>query len=208
MALTVDQPFTRPSLLIRLRDPNDQLAWEHFVELYGPILYHYCCRRGLQESDAAEVMQEVLIQVSRSIRSFHYDRSRGRFRGWLTTIMKQKLAGYWKRRSHDLASAGGQLEEVAGADDGDWNHACQHRVLTLALSELRNRLSDEHWTVFEAVWIQQRSPAAVAAVHARDAAWVYLVKSRGLSLLRDIVQQIADDVPWFAVRGTESCDVP
>jgi RNA polymerase sigma factor (sigma-70 family) len=209
MAIVADQPSTRPSLLIRLRDPGDEAAWNQFVDLYGPILFRYCRRRGLQESDAGEVMQEVLLQVSRSIRSFRYDRDRGQFRGWLTTILKSKLAGFWKKLDHDRSHNQSQpLGDVAGGGDSDWNELCQQRVMDVALEELKKRLSAEHWQSFEAVWLKQQSPANVAERFGKDVTWVYLVKSRGLSTLRDIVERISADVPWLNCEGNGSCDAP
>ena len=48
-------PITRPSLLLRVRDVNDDAAWAQFVEIYTPLIYAYCRSRGLQDSDAADV---------------------------------------------------------------------------------------------------------------------------------------------------------
>jgi RNA polymerase sigma-70 factor (ECF subfamily) len=61
---------TRPSLLLRIRDSADTEAWRQFADLYARVVYGYCRRRGLQDADAADVTQEVLAQVARSIRSF------------------------------------------------------------------------------------------------------------------------------------------
>ncbi len=79
-------PSTSESLLIRLRDAQDTLAWELFVELYTPLVYRYCRRRGLQDSDAQDVTQDVLVRFSRAVRSFQYDPSKGHFRSWLGTM--------------------------------------------------------------------------------------------------------------------------
>ena len=47
-------PLTRPSLLIRVRDPADADAWRQFLDLYGPLVYRFARKRGLQDADAAE----------------------------------------------------------------------------------------------------------------------------------------------------------
>src|SRR5581483_7082886 len=70
---------THASLLLRLRDLHDAGAWELFVTTYGPLIYRYCRRQGLQEADTSDVTQEVLGQVSRSIATFEYQPERGRF---------------------------------------------------------------------------------------------------------------------------------
>jgi hypothetical protein len=48
---------TRASLLIRIRDPKDRLAWGEFVRVYAPLIHAYGQRRGLQDSDAADLTQ-------------------------------------------------------------------------------------------------------------------------------------------------------
>ncbi len=55
---------TSPTLLIRLRDGDDFRAWELFVEIYSPVIFSYCRRRNLQDSDAADVCQEVFLTLS------------------------------------------------------------------------------------------------------------------------------------------------
>ena len=78
-----DSRATKPSLLLRIRDAGDSSSWGEFAAIYGPIIRGYCLRRGLQEADTADVSQEVLAQVMRSIGSFEYEPGRGRFRtGW------------------------------------------------------------------------------------------------------------------------------
>ena len=54
-----DQPITRPSLLVCLRDPDNGRAWSQFVAIYSPLVYRFARRHGLQETDAADVTQET-----------------------------------------------------------------------------------------------------------------------------------------------------
>ena len=77
---------TRASLLLRLRQaPPDQEAWAEFVDRYGPQILAWCRRWGLQETDAQDVTQTVLLQLASKLRTFTYDPAQ-RFRGWLKTL--------------------------------------------------------------------------------------------------------------------------
>src|SRR5690242_3517340 len=87
-------PPTRPSLLVRLRDPRDGAAWTEFVELYAPLVYGYARKQGLQDADAADLSQEVLGGVARSIGRLEYDPRRGSFRNWLFTIVRRRLSSF------------------------------------------------------------------------------------------------------------------
>ena len=117
---------TRASLLIRLRDPADREAWRLFVETYTPMIYGYCRRRGLQASDVADVTQDVMTEVMRSIREFSYQPERGRFRDWLGMIARRKLIRFFDR------------EGRAGKGDGD---AADELIRQVAAPE-----SDTMWT--------------------------------------------------------------
>jgi hypothetical protein len=57
---------TRPSLLVRLRDPQDLEAWRTFLDLYAPLIYGFGRKSGLQDADAADLTQIVLQAVSTS----------------------------------------------------------------------------------------------------------------------------------------------
>src|SRR5262245_60129627 len=101
-------PLTRPSLLLRIRDPNDHVSWQTFVDVYGPRVYRTCRRKGLQHADAAEVTQEVFLQVSRSIRTLDYQPERGRFRAWLGTVTHNKLRNFLTRRPAEMGGSGAE----------------------------------------------------------------------------------------------------
>src|ERR1700741_2342647 len=85
-----DSPLTRASLLIQIRNGANTVAWDEFVQLYGPVVSGFARKRGLQDADAADLMQDVLRSVSSSIGRLDYDRERGTFRGWLFTITRNK----------------------------------------------------------------------------------------------------------------------
>ncbi len=55
-------PDTRPSLLVRLCDPEDDRAWTEFTAIYSPLIYRLACRKGFQDADAQDLVQEVLAR--------------------------------------------------------------------------------------------------------------------------------------------------
>ena len=56
-------PTTRASLLLRLCDSEDHEAWVEFATLYEPVIYRILRQHGLQDADARDVMQELLLAV-------------------------------------------------------------------------------------------------------------------------------------------------
>ena len=74
---------TSLTVLERLqRDPDDPEAWRLFLEKYQPRIRRWCLTWGLQDSDADDVTQEVLVKLFAALRKFQYDPSRS-FRAWL-----------------------------------------------------------------------------------------------------------------------------
>jgi len=65
-------PITQPTLLLRIRDTEDEASWERFVKIYTPLVFGYCRKRGLQEADASDVAQEVMRTVAQLINRFEY----------------------------------------------------------------------------------------------------------------------------------------
>ena len=136
-----DEDATRPSLLMQLRDHADAEAWQTFALLYAPLVYGYCRKSGLQDADAADVTQEVLEHVSRSIRGFEYDPRKGRFRDWLRTVTRHRVSRFVERlKDGDVAIGAMPLEVVAeGLADAEWADDFHARVLEVALEQIRPR---------------------------------------------------------------------
>src|SRR3954468_13868889 len=112
---------TRASLLVRLRDGGDAHAWREFVHLYAPVIYGFARKRGLQDADAADLMQDVLRSVSRAAPRLEYDPSRGTFRGWLFTVTRNKVFNYMESRNRRVVGSGdsrvqAKLEQHAHSD--------------------------------------------------------------------------------------------
>ncbi len=90
-------PDTRHSLIARLHDAGDAAAWVEFCAIYEPTTYRIARKFGLQDADAREVTQEVLLLVSRKIQGFDLSRD-GRFRGWLAQIARNATVDMLRRR--------------------------------------------------------------------------------------------------------------
>jgi RNA polymerase sigma factor (sigma-70 family) len=191
---------TRPTLLRRIRDLADTEAWQTFVDVYGPLIYRHGRGCGLQDADAAEVTQEVLLQVSRSIQQFEYDPQRGRFRDWLGTVTRNKVRRFLNREAGVQAPLEAHGEELlanlaAPVEDAEWTEAFLRHVLHCALTRIRPHFDEQHWRAFEGVWREDRPAADVAQELGQRIDWVYLAKSRILKRLQEEVKALAEDLP-------------
>src|ERR1700685_2729121 len=100
-----ESPATRASLLVRIRDGQDVEAWRQFTRVYSPVVYGFARKRGLQDADAADLMQEMLRSVAVHVGRLEYDPKRGTFRSWLFTVTRNKLYSFLNgRRRHERGS--------------------------------------------------------------------------------------------------------
>jgi RNA polymerase sigma factor (sigma-70 family) len=202
---------TRPSLLLRIRDAADTTSWTTFIEIYGPVVYRYCRKRGLQDADAADVVQEVMSQVARSIRGFEYQPELGRFRDWLGAVTRSKLARFFRKQGQQVPASGegdekGFLDSLSGAaSDGEWTEQFNAHVLQVALERIRPRFESISWKAFEGVWLEQRPAREVAEELGQPVEAIYVAKSRVLKLLRQEVSVLAEDFP---ISVSDSVSVP
>jgi RNA polymerase sigma-70 factor (ECF subfamily) len=191
---------TRPSLLVRIRDAADADSWRMFVDTYAPMVYRYCRRKGVQDADAVDVVQEVMTEVTRCIGSFHYQPERGRFRDWLGTVTRRKLVRFWRKKNR-LAAADGETaaEEMdrlpVPPADAEWTEEFNTQIVKVALERIRQHFEPTTWQAFERVWLQNQQSAEAAAQLNLPIESIYKAKSRVLKRLEQEVLMLAEDMP-------------
>jgi RNA polymerase sigma factor (sigma-70 family) len=203
-----DEPITSPSLLLRLRESNDSNSWAAFEAVYAPMVRVYCRRRGIQEADIDDLVQEVMTLVSKAIRNFDYDPSRGKFRAWFGTItanrVKTFLAVHATRIPNLPPSAGNAIPIADPGADSDWDLVFCQEVLRTACKRISSRFEEVTWSCFEKTWLSNLSASQVAAELGLPIHTVYVNKSRVLKQLEEEVRMLADDFPLLAQDPTDT----
>jgi RNA polymerase sigma factor (sigma-70 family) len=188
---------TSASLLHRVRQgPGDEDAWNTFVERYGPRILAWCRGWQLQESDAQDVTQEVLLQLVAKLRRFEYDPGRS-FRAWLKTLVHhawrdfldhRRRAGLgsgdsavWERLDsvESRASLEEQLEEVFDRE-----------VLEEAMTRVRARVAPHTWEAFRLLTFEGLSGAEVAPRVGMQVTMVYVARSKVQKMLRQEIDAL------------------
>lgn len=183
---------TPSSLLQRLRQPDHQEAWGRFVELYTPFLYYWARGAGLQEADAADLVQDVLAVLLRKLPEFDYDRQQS-FRGWLRTIAVNKWREGLRRRRPVLADDA-VLEAVPAPDAMAAFEEAEYRtkVVRRGLEALRGEFPATVWKTFQEYVLAERPPGEVARELGLSVNTVYAAKSKVLSRLREELEGLLD----------------
>ncbi len=191
-----DAPATRPSLLLRLRDPRDGAAWGQFVDVYAPLVYGFARRHGLQDADAADLTQDVLRAVATAAGRLEYDPERGSFRGWLFTVARNKLRNFLAARDRQVQGSGDTgvrllLQEQPGlTESAEWDREYQQRLFAWAADQVRGEFQDATWQAFWQTAVEGKKPAEVAEALGLSVGAVYIARSRVLARLRERIQQL------------------
>ena len=197
-----EPPLTRVTLLTRLRDGRDGDAWREFFDLYGPVVYRFARNRGLQDADAADLMQDVLRSVARNAHRMEYDPKRGTFRGWLYTVTRNKIYNFLNGQRHRPRASGDsdaheRLESApAREDDGpdaDWEREYQRRLTDRAMDIVKEEFQPATWQAFWGTAVDGRPATEVGTGLKMSAGAVYVAKSRVLARLRDEVKKMIDE---------------
>ncbi len=192
-------PPTRASLLVRLRDPRDQAAWTEFIALYGPLVYHYARKQGLQDADAADLGQEVLRAVAACVGRLEYDPGRGSFRNWLFTIVRRKLSTWRSTRRNRLRGSGDSATQefldqcpAPAPDEAEWEAEWEDQVFSWACAQVRKDVTDTTWQAFWRTALEGQPTKRVAAELGLTPTAVYLARHRILARLKALVRSVRE----------------
>jgi RNA polymerase sigma factor (sigma-70 family) len=193
---------TSPTLLGRLGCvPADQDAWGQFAQRYGRKIYGWCRRWGLQEADAEDVTQQVLLKLAHKMRTFTYDPSKS-FRAWLKTVTHHAWRDLVEGRSRPGAGSGDtrvleRLETVQARDalvdelDGEF----ARDLLDEAMARVRLRVQPHTWQAFHLLAVEGRSGAEAAERLGMKVATVFVARSKVQKMLQDEVRKLEGRSP-------------
>ncbi|NLS94984.1 MAG: sigma-70 family RNA polymerase sigma factor [Planctomycetaceae bacterium] len=184
---------TRATLLERLRDGANALAWEEFFGHYWPLVYGFARRRGCSEHTAEEIVQDVMLAVFQHRDVYQYDPGRGRFRDWLGTVVRNKVAEHRRKPANRLHGAGGDsergaVEEPAGEEDADeaWEAIFEQGLLLALLDVVRRESSARAYLAFELVTFEGLSGKEAGRLTGLSRNAVYKASRRILDRLVDL----------------------
>ncbi|CAN5910000.1 sigma-70 family RNA polymerase sigma factor [soil metagenome] len=193
-----DPPTTRPSLLVRLRDPNDGRAWEEFVEIYTPLIGRVARARGLQVADAEDLAQEVFRAVARAIDHYDPDPARGSFRAWLFRIARNLAINLLTARHRHPQGTGDSdfqaiLEQQPAPDIEEtrlFDDEYRRSLFRWAADQVRPEFRESTWQAFWRTGVEGQPPQAVAKELGISVGAVYIARSRVMARLRSQIETI------------------
>lgn len=194
-------PLTRPSLILRIRDPMDSEAWGQFADIYTPLVYRYAIRRGLQDADAADMAQDVFRAIASAAPKFEYDPNRGTFRSWLYTVARSKLNDHLARRQKHVQGSGEtrvhrMLDNNASPEDEDeseWDLDYKRQLFDWAAQRVKPDFQENTWNAFWQTAVELKPSKDVGRALGMSVGAIYIAKSRVLTQIKQRIQDITDE---------------
>jgi RNA polymerase sigma factor (sigma-70 family) len=188
---------TSLTLIGQLRDdPSDPGAWNAFVDRYGRKVYAWCRQWGLQEADAQDVTQDVLLDLARQMARFHYQPADS-FRAWLKTLAYRAWCDFLdaRRRERTAVEAAAVIDrissEAAGADlMRRLEEECERELLDEAMARVRLRVRPHTWEAFRLTALDGRPGAEAAGRLGMQVGAVFVARSKVQKMLQEEVLKL------------------
>jgi len=188
-----DNGKTPATLLRRLHDGLDPLAWDEFFRRYWSLIFACARRRGCSDHTAEEIVQDVMLNVFEQKDVFHYDPARGRFRNWLGKLVRNEVAQRRRRPSERVRAPGGKSESRTIEPEADgtgpekaWEDAFEEALLLVLLDVVRREMSARAYLAFELYTLYDLPGAKVAEYTGLSRNGVYRAHKRALRRLREL----------------------
>lgn len=188
-------PETRSSLILRLKDPEDGAAWSEFLTFYRPVMLRMARRRGVQDADAEDLAQRVLLAVAEKVAGWKPHSQETRFRNWLGRITRNAILNELSRSKPDRAAG-------AGMQDGILDHVpdrnelsavlvfeARRRAAVMAAAAIEHEFSETTWAMFHQTAIEGRPAKEVAESLGRSVGAVYIARCRVMQRMKETIER-------------------
>ena len=199
---------TRPTLLARLKDWNDQESWKRFFDTYWKLIYSAALKSGLTESEAEEVVQETVLSVAKTMPGFKYDPSACSFKTWLLHLTRKRIADQFRKRPPPGARKSSRsakpqetptverVPDPTGLDlERVWDEEWQKNLMDAAMQSVRTQVSSRQYQIFDLYVTKGWSVGEVSRTLHVNAAQVYLAKHRVLALVKKELRKLQRQPP-------------
>ena len=205
---------TCQSLLARLKDVGDQESWREFFDIYWRLIHATALKAGLTETEAQEVVQEVMIGAAKKMPEFIYDPGKDSLKGWLLAVTRWKVTDQFRRREKVVQPSrlprSGETPDLLSNDtartatvervpdprgpeiDAIWDAEWRSNLLRAALDRIKSRVNPAHYEMYHLHVVQGMSSRQTARTLKASTAAVYLAKHRVGRLVKAELRRLSN----------------
>lgn len=192
-------PETRHSLIVRLKDRRNDLAWSEFVCAYEPFLMRLVRSQGTPERHVADVTQQLLISIAKSIDGWKPDGGTASFRRWLGCVARNVVIKFMVRERKQITGEGGSdflqalTETVDPSIDAELQRQYERELILWASERTRSEFREASWRAFWETEIVGRSISDVATELGVSVGSIYMSRSRIFARIRAMIEEVLNE---------------
>ena len=185
---------TRSSVIRAVAKTENEVAWQRFFDLYAGFVFSIARSKGLNDTDADDIVQMVFSDLARNLPSFKYDREKGRFRSYLAALVKWRVIDRLKAVRRDADLKADFMEEAKSAattededfEEREWQSAAMEETLRRIKPEVR----PEHYAAFVASAVEGQDTDVVTKLYGISRDSLYQIRKRLTVKLREKLAEV------------------
>ena len=184
---------TRSSVIRAVANTENEAAWQRFFDLYAGFVFSITRSKGLNDTDADDIVQMVFVDLMRNLLSFKYDREKGRFRSYLAALVKWRVIDRLKAVRRDAELKAGFMEEVKETGQGDEEFADREWkavAMDHALRRIKSSVRPEHYAAFVASTVEGQDTETVMKLYNLSRDNLYQIRKRLSERLRKVMSEV------------------
>lgn len=197
---------TRESLLIRLKDFNDDKSWREFFDTYWKLIFCVARKAGFTEAAAQDIVQETFVVISRHMPEFRYNPGVGSFKSWLLQITRSRIIDAFRRKHYKHGDQQVPREEAlstaileshpghAGLTlDAIWEDEWRTHLFDSAMDRVKQQADAREFQMFYLHVVKNVPALQVARRLGAKLPQVYFAKYKISARLKKEVQRLEND---------------
>jgi RNA polymerase sigma factor (sigma-70 family) len=193
----MQQPETHLSLIVRLQGSLHAPGWREFVEAYEPFLKNLVERQGVSQGDVADVTQQVLLGIARSVEQWQSDGNPASFRRWLNRVARNAAIKFLTSERRQIRGQGGtdfleRLEQAPAEPSVAQAAEYESELIRWAAGEVRGEFRETSWKAFWGTQVEGRPVPEVAAELGVSVGSIYMSRSRIMARIRVKVAEVLE----------------
>lgn len=188
---------TRSSVLKAVTDTENEAAWNRLFDLYAGFVFSMARHKGLNETDADDIVQVVFADLARNLPTFKYDREKGRFRSYLTGLVNWRVVDRLKASKRDAELKANFWEEAKAAatdDDGFSEREWQQAAMEEALRRIKPEVRPEHYAAFVASAVEGQDTDVVTKLYGISRDNLYQIRKRLTAKLQEKATEVRTEM--------------
>ena len=179
---------TRSSVLKAVADTGNEAAWTRLFDLYAGFVFSIARSKGLKDEESDDIVQVVFTDLARTMPTFKYDRSKGKFRSYLTGLVHWRVKDKLRIALRDKEFMADYIEEAANLPPADKDFAereWQAAALEEALRRIKPDVRPEHYAAFVASAIEGQDTETVLRLYNLSRDNLYQIRKRLTAKLQE-----------------------